>query len=180
MNTRSDLRSASECARALQALCGASPAALQSLKDDQATIEMILGPGLTDITVHWLALDAQPTGSFPSLSDPPTPLQLERAIEHVDDFVMPLAAQTRLSFALVLNVGSRLWQPPTRAGIDWTVDRRSIEEVKLAFQHLAAIAEGRPATLEDPPTDAMAITSLLIVREAMHHLKFNAIQSLSV
>jgi len=49
------------------------------------------------------------------------------------------------------------------------------ELVEQTFNRLAAIVQGRPASLDSLPTNAEFCATLLILREFMHHLDFASI-----
>lgn len=106
----------------------------------------------------------------PFQHEPPTPLELEQAIEVVEDELMPhlrlLPAQSHLAF--VFDDGS-----PTLA--DWRTHLPNmmpvgIEEVEAAFQHLCALSAGRPSAAGESLADGLNAAALLIVREFMHHM----------
>ena len=104
---------------------------------------------------------------------PPTALEIERAIEVVEDAVMP--ARARLPAALQLaTADARLLALAGHAGVRvpaageppaW-LPTAAIEQL---FNRLAALAEGRPAAQDALPADADSAATLVLVRELMHH-----------
>lgn len=104
---------------------------------------------------------------------PPTALEIERAIEVVEDAVMP--ARARLPAALQLaTADARLLALAGHAGVRvpaageppaW-LPSAAIEQL---FNRLAALAEGRPAAQDALPADADSAATLVLVRELMHH-----------
>ena len=52
----------------------------------------------------------------------------------------------------------------------------SRDMVEQTFNRLAAIVQGRPATMDPIPTTAQFSATLLILREFMHHLDFAFIE----
>jgi hypothetical protein len=89
---------------------------------------------------------------------PPLPIELEQAIEWVEDAVMPLASQ--------LARGADLY---TDAPALYTGTRADVED---HFNRLVAVSLGRPGTQESLPCDARTVAAVLVVREFMHHLHF--------
>jgi exopolyphosphatase/pppGpp-phosphohydrolase len=112
-------------------------------------------------------------------STPPSAADLEAAIEAVEDVVMPLHRQmapgarlasddaTLLSTLYALARGAL-----PEAGRPATL---GIDEVERVFNRLADVATGRPAASAGLPQDSGFAASLLILRELMHHLKFDAL-----
>lgn len=102
------------------------------------------------------------------LSSPPRAIELEHAIEGIENAVMPLAR--------LLPRGARLVTADEALrhlfGGAGPVRR---DDVERAFQLLAEVAEGRPAAhaglLSTPGTAGY----LLILREILHHLAFDAV-----
>ncbi|MDD0813028.1 pyridoxamine 5'-phosphate oxidase family protein [Curvibacter sp. HBC28] len=106
--------------------------------------------------------------------DPPRPIELEEAIATVEDALMRLVPR--------LPVGSRLhalahdpgWaQIAELAGASGPL--LSLEAVERVFNRLCLVAEGRPASLEGWPGGRGLAARLLVLREFMHHLAFDAV-----
>lgn len=108
--------------------------------------------------------------------NPPTPVEVENAIQVVEDEVMPLHK--------LLVLGSDLYT--TDAGIreiaQLTVYREGEQGILLAradmenvFNRLAAIISCRPASQDILSVTNSYAATLLILREVMHHLGFVSI-----
>ncbi len=104
---------------------------------------------------------------------PPTPLELEHAIEITEELVMPLARQYGGNQALtVTGFGAELVASAFGdAGMHG--DSMTLEELEALFNRLVAVSEGRPVTNEALPTSRKFFAATLILREFMHHLGFN-------
>ncbi len=101
----------------------------------------------------------------PFRTEPPTPVEMEQAIQVVEDAVMPLAAsigRERPVAVVIEPVDASSLEP----GV-WSLT--DIAVIESAFQHLSALSEGRPARADDPLWRKAAAAKLLIVREACHH-----------
>jgi len=105
------------------------------------------------------------------LHAPPTPVELERAIDVVEDALMAtglphvprgeLATPDPLLHALIGRAPGS-----TRA---------TLAEVEALFQRLAAVSLGSPGLFSDPAFTRRAAAALLILRECMHHLGYQAV-----
>lgn len=99
---------------------------------------------------------------------PPRPLEIEQAIEVVEEAVMP--ARARLPDAMQLYCADPLLralaaaEPGPNAPV-WL----GIDEVERLFNRLVARSEGRPAPQDDLPVDGASAARLVIVREVLHH-----------
>ncbi|MDP4238477.1 MAG: hypothetical protein Q8904_03280 [Bacteroidota bacterium] len=107
------------------------------------------------------------------IHNPPTPAEVENAIQVVEDEVMPLHK--------LITTGSSLYT--LDAGIRETaqltvfaeheqkiiLERADMEQL---FNRLAAIITGRPASQDIIPTTNSFAATLLVLREVMHHLGF--------
>lgn len=107
----------------------------------------------------------------PFRQDLPSPMELEQAIAHVEDVVMPLAR--------LLPPGTRLVRADAVArrvqaalGITGPVPLADVERL---FNELAAVALGRPAASAGVPVDAEFFCYVLVLREFMHHLGFGSL-----
>ena len=108
---------------------------------------------------------------------PPSPLEIERAIERVEDAVMP--ARARLPAALRLQTSdARLRARVGAAGAaradapDWL----DIDTVEQIFNRLVARAQGRPASQDPLPVDGPSAARLVIVRELLHHWRLDGLR----
>jgi exopolyphosphatase/pppGpp-phosphohydrolase len=103
--------------------------------------------------------------------DIPTPLELEYAIQTVEDQVV--RARTL--------VAPGTWLTSTDVGLHEIAKAAhgqyvlptviTLEEVEHTFNRLAAVSLGRPATSEGLPPGKSFAATLLILREFMHHLQ---------
>ena len=94
---------------------------------------------------------------------PPTALELEQAIETIEPEIMALRLHLPAGTLIVLGGA---W-PQALAATDPGLHRDAVENL---FQHLAAIAQGRPAGIDALPTDPTFFAAVLLLRELMHHL----------
>ena len=106
---------------------------------------------------------------------PPTPLDIEHAIEQTEDVVMPLAAklaraeQLQLSGAgagvILQGVGAK-----PDVALHWNLD-----DVEDLFNRIAMVSQGRPSGQEALPTAPEFYAAMVIVRECLHHLRFGGV-----
>ena len=103
--------------------------------------------------------------------DPPTPAELERAIDLVEDALTGLH--------LVPADGARLVTADTRLltlpGLNTNGASLTRDDVELLFQRLASRALGMPAAAAELPQSREEAAALLILRECMHHLGFDRV-----
>lgn len=95
--------------------------------------------------------------------DPPTPHEIELAIDFVEDQLMRLGQAS--------DAGAMLWSS-SAALRDWATvagPTVSVETVETWFERLAAAAQGQASAMEGLPTGRFAAASLLLLREFMHH-----------
>lgn len=96
--------------------------------------------------------------------EPPTAVEMERAIDLVEDALMPLAR--------VVPTGRGLWPAGALAAALPMVPGRLREDVEDLFQRLASVALGHPAAGVGLPQDRVFVAAVLLLRELMHHLGF--------
>jgi hypothetical protein len=103
-------------------------------------------------------------------SEPPTPRELEHAIDLLED---ELARVPRS-----LHGPGRLATADARL-LGWTsgIALCSREQVEALFQRLSSAALGDPSALRGLPQDRHAAAALLLVREAMHHLRYDELRT---
>ena len=105
--------------------------------------------------------------------DPPTPLQIEHAIESVEDVVM----NVRAHLGAVARLATRdaalhaLARHADAAG-GWL----GIDAVEQLFSRLAARAAGRPAAQDALLVDGASAARLVILRELLHHGALSGLQ----
>lgn len=120
-----------------------------------------------------IGIGTQALGDGPFRNGPPTPLEMEHAIEHVENALMPLVHELPGHAARWTSHDNASWQlhallkRPAGAPAEL-----SIEAVEDVFNQLVAVSLGRPAGSDGLPTQADFVAHVLILREAMHHLRF--------
>jgi len=110
--------------------------------------------------------------------EPPTPVELEAAIQAVEDEVTKARH--------LIPAGSRLYtalatlQPIAQSSgfAELTQGALSLEAIEGVFDRLTAVTLGTPATHAEIPTGASFAATLLILREFMHHLRFPSVSVL--
>jgi hypothetical protein len=100
--------------------------------------------------------------------DPPTGAELEAAIEVVEDLVMPLHGRWPADEELrVVSAEAAVGKLAALAGERLTRD--ALEDV---FNRAAAVAQGRPRSRDPELAQGQVMATVLVLREAMHHLGF--------
>jgi hypothetical protein len=103
---------------------------------------------------------------------PPTPLDIEHAIEQTEDVVMPLAAKlVRTEQLLLRGPGAALILQGVGAAPD-TALRWNLDKVEDLFNRIAMVSQGRPSGQEALPTAPEFYAAMVILRECLHHLRF--------
>lgn len=109
--------------------------------------------------------------------NPPTPGEVEEAIQTVEDEVMALSKLLPANSALYTTDTAirhiALQKDNTENTSEIILSRPYMEQI---FGRLAAIISGRPAGSDSLPTDNAFAATLLILREVMFHLKFTEIR----
>jgi len=95
--------------------------------------------------------------------DPPTALEIEQAIDFVEDQLMRLDPQRDTDIAL--RSRSEALQP-WAAIVGRTL---AIETVESWFERLSLAAQGQTSELDGLPQGRAAAATLLVLREFMHH-----------
>lgn len=142
---------------------GADASTVVCAEAGQVVLQQRLALGTASLARQWMR------------HTPPTPLDIEYAIEQTEDIVMPLAAklvrtgQLQLSgsgAALILQgVGA---EPD--AELHWNLD-----EVEDLFHRIAMVSQGRPSGQEALPTAPEFYAAMVILRECLHHLRFGGV-----
>ena len=133
------------------------------------------GSGAEPGAVMMLAIGSRKTAADHFKHDPPTLGEMENTIVAVEDEVVRARAigtdgSTLISADVELREVARL-----AGALETPQTILDLDAVEQVFARLAAVTLGRPATQEGVPTDAAFAATLLILREFMHHLKFEAI-----
>jgi exopolyphosphatase/pppGpp-phosphohydrolase len=101
----------------------------------------------------------------------PTPQELERAIDVVEDEVMRARSMHANGGELITTDATlRLF-----AIAEANVPTLTIDAVERLFQRLASASLGDPSAMRGLPAGREAAAALLILRELMHHLGFGAV-----
>jgi len=108
---------------------------------------------------------------------PPRPLDLEVAIQNIEEHVMPLAriipSNALLKISCIEDGAPNLislMQMHAKAKVAYHLD-----DIEAAFSRLCAIAEGSPSGRNNPLIEPVVVASLLIVRELMHHSQLSKV-----
>ena len=110
---------------------------------------------------------------------PPTPLEIENAIEVTEDVVMPLAAKLARTEQLQLSgSGAALILQGVGAAPDAPL-HWSLDEVEVIFNRIAMVSQGRPSGQEALPTAPELYAAMVILRECLHHLRFTGVMVLA-
>ncbi|MCM2296460.1 hypothetical protein [Rhodoferax sp.] len=106
---------------------------------------------------------------------PPSAGELEAAIMVVEDELsrVPVIAAPQATVRAPAAVIEALGRSAGLA--DGAASVLSLNQVERLFNLLAALSMGRPAASAGIPADLQFAATLLILRESMHHLKFDAV-----
>jgi hypothetical protein len=142
---------------------GTETSTVLCVENGQVVLQQELQLGIASLARQWMR------------HTPPTPLDIEPAIEATEDLVMPLAAklvrteQLQLSGSgaalILLGVGAA-----PDAALQWNLD-----EVEDLFNRIAMVSQGRPIGHEALPTVPEFCAAMVIVRECLHHLRFGTV-----
>ncbi|MCW5636076.1 MAG: hypothetical protein KIT17_22260 [Rubrivivax sp.] len=105
--------------------------------------------------------------------EPPTPAELERAIDVVEDALAGSRLAQGAHGDLVTVDPVRLALP----GLDAPGACLTRDDVESLFQRLASRALGMPASAAGSPHGRELAAAIVIVRECMHHLGFDRIRA---
>lgn len=112
--------------------------------------------------------------------NPPAPIEIENAIMVVEDEVTR-ARGLAAGGPLLYSTDDEIHHIARVAGCpDAPAVRLTIEQVEGLFDQLAARSEGRPASQVEVPDDPGFAATLLILREFMHHLRFDGVTLMRV
>lgn len=107
--------------------------------------------------------------------NPPTEAEMENAIMLVEDELFRIR-HSIVKGSTLATADASVRSIAMFAGVpDQPNLALTRELVEHTFNRLAAIVQGRPASLDSIPTNAQFCATLLILREFMHHLDFSAI-----
>jgi len=122
-----------------------------------------------------LAIGAESTARDHFRHTPPSPLELENAIVTVEDEVTR-ARRLIPHGATLVTTDAALREIALLSGV--AAGERmalSLDAMERCFERLAQLSLGRPATSDTLPASTPFAATLLILREFMHHLQFEAI-----
>lgn len=103
--------------------------------------------------------------------DPPTPHELEQAIDRVEDALAAIGLRHAVRGDLLM----REPQPHAPLGSTAAEDRLTRDEVEARFQRMALASLGHPGLRDGLPADSADAAALLILRECMHHLGYEGV-----
>lgn len=106
---------------------------------------------------------------------PPSPGELEAAIMVVEDELHRVPALAAKQATVVVPTGF-IAALGRSAGASAGPCVLSLDQVERLFDLLAAWSMGRPAASAGIPGDPAFAATLLILRESMHHLKFDSVR----
>ena len=146
---------------------GAETSTVLCVEDGQVVLQQELQLGTASLARQWMR------------HTPPTPLDIEHAIEVTEDVLMPLAAKLARTEQLQLSgSGAALISQGVGAAPDVAL-HWSLEEVEGLFNRIAMVSQGRPIGHEALPTAPEFYAAMVIVRECLHHLRFTEVFVLS-
>jgi exopolyphosphatase/pppGpp-phosphohydrolase len=108
--------------------------------------------------------------------NPPTPRELEDAIATIED-ELARARAIVVNDSMLITTDKVVLEIVRTAGIgSVSGPMLSIEVVEQLYQRLAAVSSGAPPTQEETKLYAVHAATIVILREAMHHLRYAAIR----
>ena len=107
--------------------------------------------------------------------EPPRPVELESAIDAVEDQIMAVVDLVPPSSSLVLRGPIARHLAQVMEGAEGGSSAIGIETVEDLFQRLASESLGNPAARRGLPAGNAFVAGMLILREFMHHLGFDLV-----
>lgn len=142
---------------------GTDRSSVQCTDDGHIVFQQDLPVGTASLARQWMR------------HTPPTPLDIENAIEVTEDVVMPLAAKLVRTEQLQLRgPGAALILQAVGAAPDAEL-RWGLDEVEDLFNRIAMVSQGRPSVQEALPTAPEFYAAMVILRECLHHLRFSGV-----
>jgi hypothetical protein len=142
---------------------GADSSNVQCTEDGHVVFQQDIKLGTASLARQWMR------------HTPPTPLDIEHAIEVTEDAVMPLAAKlVRTELFELRGPGAALILQGVGAAPDATL-RWNLDEVEDLFNRIAMVSQGRPIGQEALPTTPEFYAAMVIIRECLHHLRFSRV-----
>lgn len=109
---------------------------------------------------------------------PPTPHEMEAAIDFVEEAVGPARPRLPERLRLVAS-GDAIRDIARAAGLaiaPGPAPSLRVDAVERTFNRLVNVVEGNPARHEGVPESASFAAALLVLREVMHHLGIEAVE----
>jgi len=150
----------------------------------QPTTELDIGDRQTSVVVRRgevaeaqlaLPLGSQQLADTTFRHDPPRPVELESAIDAVEDQILAVVDVVPPASSLVLLGPIARQLADVIRGAEGGSSTLNIEAVEGLFQRLASESLGNPAARRGLPAGNAFVAGMLIVREFMHHLGFESI-----
>lgn len=110
----------------------------------------------------------------PLHTSPPRPIDLETAIQNIEEHVMPLSRIIPAGSSLQLACAG-MDAPDLLSAMPIAANVYSLDEFESVFGRLCAIAEGSPAGANNLLIEPATAASLLIIRELMHHARLQSV-----
>ena len=136
---------------------------------------VVAGVGQAPGATMELALGVVHTAERFFKHDPPSPHEIESAIDVVEDEVMRARAMVPRGSALIAE-GAALREFGNTAGSAATDGVVTLEVVEQIFQRLASESLGNPMARQGFPAGNTFAATALILREFMHHLGFASVR----
>lgn len=101
---------------------------------------------------------------------PPEPVEVERAIDVIEDALMEAPRFPRGATLVIDDARVRRLLSSVAPRDEESVIRMGTDDVESAFMRMAAVSLGSPADANGPGATPPEAALLLILREVMHHL----------
>lgn len=142
---------------------GAETSTVHCVEDGRIVLQQELPLGTASLARQWMR------------HTPPTPLDIEHAIEVTEDVLMPLAAKLARTEQLQLSGSGAALILQAVGAVPDAVLNWSLEEVEGLFNRIAMVSQGRPIGHEALPTVPEFYAAMVIARECLHHLRFGGV-----
>lgn len=142
---------------------GAETSTVLCVEDGQVVFQQELPLGTASLARQWMR------------HTPPTPLDIEHAIEVTEDVLMPLAAKLARTEQLQLSGSGAALILQAVGAVPDAVLHLSLEEVEGLFNRIAMVSQGRPSRQEALPAEPEFYAAMVLLRECLHHLRFDEV-----
>lgn len=153
-----------------------APDAVRPVLHIGAQQTLVLAAAVADPQGLPLAMGSSRTAAACFGHSPPFPGELEAAIMVVEDELSRVPALAANQATVVMPAAFIEAIRRSAGLIDGAVNVLSLAQVERLFDLLAALSMGRPAASAGIPADPAFAATLLILRESMHHLKFDSVR----